>query len=454
MNTLLSRQIQKFLGNIDTIPKELLPLLDSISETYEGFEKDRNLLERSLDLSSKELMDVNQKLRQEIEVRKIVEQSVLEREKFLSDILESIQDGISVLSPNLDIIRVNAAMEKNYQHTMPLKGKKCYQAYHMSDKRCEKCPSLRALETCHLEMEEVKLIQKDGVVSGDLEVFAFPMLDDSGKPTGVVEYVRDVTQRKEAERKQASLLEQVMKANEELTRFAYVMTHDLKTPLRGISTLTTWLKNDNSEELSEDARTKLEQLDSRTQRMHNLIDGLLAYTRLISSYEKIETINLNELLQDVITHIDKPDSIKINIKKELPVIKCEKNRINQIFLHLIQNAIKFMDKADGRIEINFTERPKYWEFSLSDNGPGIEKQYHDKIFKMFQTLERWEIAGSAGIGLSIVKNAVEAHGGQIWIESDVGNGSIFYFTIPKNLNLYLLNAVSLNDDSAIETNIS
>ncbi len=453
MNQLLKRQIQKYFGNIDTIPEDLISLFDSISDAYDGFEKDRNLIERSLELSSKELMDVNKKLRDEVEVRNQAERTVLEREKFLTDIFESIQDGISVLSPNLDIIRVNAAMEKNHQHTMPLKGKKCYKAYHMSDKRCEKCPSVRALETCQLEMEEVKLVQKDGA-AGDLEVYAFPMLDDSGKPTGVVEYIRDVTQRKEAERKQASLLEQVMKTNEELTRFAYVMTHDLKTPLRGISTLTTWLKNDNSIELSEDACKKIEQLESRTQRMHNLIDGLLAYTRLIASSGKIETINLNELLQDVITLIDIPDNIKINIKRELPVIKCEKNRINQIFHHLIKNALKFMDKADGRIEINFTERPKYWEFSISDNGPGIEKKYHDKIFQMFQTLERWEIAGSAGIGLPVVKKAVETHGGQIWIESNVGNGSVFYFTIPKNLNTYLLNAVSSNINSNIETKTS
>ncbi|MBN2591043.1 MAG: PAS domain-containing protein [Sedimentisphaerales bacterium] len=418
MNTLLSRQIHKFLGNIDTIPKELLPLFDSISEAYEGFDKDRNLIERSLDLSSKELMDVNQKLRQEVEVRKQAEQSVLEREIFLSDILESIQDGISVLSPDLDIIRVNGAMEKYYAHSIPLEGKKCYQAYHMREKKCENCPCLRALETGELEMEEVKLVNKDEVAF-DLELFAFPILDASGKPTGVVEYVRDISQRKEAERKQVSLLEQVMKSNEELTRLAYVMTHDLKTPLRGISTLTEWLKNDHSSEISKEAKTKLEQLDIRTQRMHSLIDGLLAYTRLISSPCKIDAININDLIQDVISSLDLPENIKINIKRELPVIKCEQNRMTQIFHHLIQNSARFIDKSAGLIEINFTERPKYWEFSISDNGPGIEKKYHDKIFKMFQTLERWEVSGYAGIGLSLVKKAVETHGGQIWIESNV-----------------------------------
>ena len=431
MNPLLKRQIQKYLGNIENIPKEFIPLFDSINEAYEGFEKDRNLIERSLDLSSNELREVNQKLRQEVEVRKQAEQSVLEREKFLSGILESIQDGITVLSPDLDIIIANAAMENKFNHITPLKGKKCYQVYRKRDSKCERCPSIRALETGELEMEECQLTQEDGV-SCDMEVFAFPMLDASGKPNGVVEYVRDVTQRKESERKQESLLEQVMKNNEELTRFAYVMTHDMKSPLRGISTLAAWLKSDHSSELTEAALLKLEQIESRTQRMHSLIDGLLTYTRLISSEDKIDTININDLIRNVLTNINLPENIRVEIKKELPIIKCEQNRMKQIFHHLINNSIKYMDKPNGLIEINYVERPKFWEFSIYDN-------------------ERWEISGSSRIGLSIVQKCVEINGGKIWLESTPGQGSIFYFTIPKAIPANLVNSASTNKYSVKET---
>ena len=113
-----------------------------------------------------------------------------------------------------------------------------------------------------------------------------------------------------------------------------------------------------------------------------------------------------------------------------------------------------MDKSAGEIDINFVERPQYWEFSVSDNGPGIDSKYYDKIFKIFQTLERWEISGSAGIGLSLVKKAVELHGGKIWIESNMGHGSIFIFTIPKNINTSLLNSITSKDNTALDSNIS
>ncbi|MBN1975193.1 MAG: hypothetical protein JW787_16235 [Sedimentisphaerales bacterium] len=328
MNTLLNRQIQKFIGSLDTIPEELLPLFKAINEAYEDFEKDRTLIERSLDLSSKELMEVNNKLRKEVEVRKY------------------------------------------------------------------------------------------------------------------------------AEEKQAELLDQVMKANEELTRFAYVMTHDLKSPLRGISTLAAWLKDDHSRELSEEAISKLNQINNRTQRMHNLIDGLLAYIRLISSPDKISAIDTNVIIQQTVESLELPENIQVCIKKQLPVIECARGKITQIFQHLIQNSIRFIDKQQGLIEINCIERPQYWEFSISDNGSGIDKKYYGKIFKMFQTLERWEISGSAGIGLPIVKKAVEILGGRIWVESNVGEGSIFYFTVPKNSRSYKLNTSFKNENSISETSIS
>jgi|WetSurMetagenome_2_1015567.scaffolds.fasta_scaffold134177_2 two-component system, LuxR family, sensor kinase FixL len=453
MNPLLKRQVQKYFGDIEALPKELAPLLNAISDAYEGFEKDRDLIERSLDLSSDELREVNNRLRNEVEMRKRTELSVLERERFLSDIFESIQDGISVLSPNLDIIRVNDAMKKMYSHMLPLEGQKCYKAYQNRDTKCDKCPSIRALETGELEMEEVDLVNEDGK-TGSMEVFAFPMLDSGGKPNGVVEYVRDITKRKDAEQKQARLLDEVMKANEELTRFAYIMTHDLKSPLRGISTLTDWLKSDHYNEFSEDGRMKLDQLSTRTKRMHTLIDGLLAYTRLISSPEKICPINLNEIIQKAIESLQIPENIKVTVKQELPVIECERNKFIKIFQHLIQNAVLYMDKPQGLIEINYIDRPKYWEFCVSDNGPGIDQKYFDKIFKMFQTLERWEISGTSGVGLPLVKKAVEIHGGKIWVESVVGQGCNFYFTIPKILYNCTQFTTSSKEDSDLEEIIS
>ena len=165
--------------------------------------------------------------------------------------------------------------------------------------------------------------------------------------------------------------------------------------------------------------------------MHNLIDGVLQYSRVGRVEEDKIPVDLNALIHDIIDMVAPPKNIEITVEDELPTIECEKTRIMQVFENLLSNAIKYMDKPQGAITIGCTDQGDCWQFYVADNGPGIEEKYFDKIFRIFQTLAPRDQFESTGIGLTILKKIVELHGGRIWVESTVGQGSKFFFTLPK-----------------------
>ncbi len=242
---------------------------------------------------------------------------------------------------------------------------------------------------------------------------------------------KEVLEREKAETKRAKLLETVEKTNEELKDFAYIISHDLKAPLRGISTLTEWITKDYSDKLDDDGKEQMRLLSSRVDRMHNLIEGVLQYSRVGRAEEQHTPVNLNELVPEIIDMLSAPESIKITIEDELPVIECEQTRIMQVFQNLLSNAIKYMDKPEGQITIKCREDADSWIFSVADNGPGIEEKYFKKIFQIFQTLSARDDFESTGVGLTVTKKIVELYGGKIWVESTPGHGSTFFFSLLK-----------------------
>lgn len=243
---------------------------------------------------------------------------------------------------------------------------------------------------------------------------------------------RDVTARRLAEQKQTALLRQVAGINEELTHFAYVVSHDLKAPLRGIKLVTEWLCEDYADKLGDDAKEQLSLLQSRVDRMHGLIDGILQYSRVGRIQEESQEVDLNALIPDLIDGIAPPGHIHITVESGLPVVECEKTRVSQVFQNLLTNAVKFMDKPVGEIRVGCAQDGEFWQFSVSDNGPGIEEKYFDRIFHLFQTLAPRDEFESTGVGLALVKKIVELYGGRVWLESEVGRGSTFLFTLPKS----------------------
>ena len=241
----------------------------------------------------------------------------------------------------------------------------------------------------------------------------------------------EVVEREKVEAKQTQLLETIEKTNEELKDFAYIISHDLKAPLRGISTLTEWITKDYADKLDEDGKEQMELLSSRVNRMHNLIEGVLQYSRVGRVEEQNEQVNLNELIADVIDMVSPPENISITIENELPVVYCDQTRIMQVFQNLLSNAIKYMDKPDGQISVGCKDDADSWVFYVKDNGPGIEEKYFKKIFQIFQTLSARDDFESTGVGLTVTKKIVELYGGKIWVESKPGDGSTFFFSILK-----------------------
>jgi PAS domain S-box-containing protein len=245
--------------------------------------------------------------------------------------------------------------------------------------------------------------------------------------------MRDISERKLAEEKQARLMHELESANEELKGFAYVVSHDLKAPLRAIGSLADWLSTDYADKIDDEGKEHMRLLVSRVHRMSGLIDGILQYSRVGRVTEAIVAVDLNRLVGEVIDLLAPPSNITVSVENPLPTIMAEPARIQQVFQNLLSNAIKYMDKPEGEIRIACGTEGKQWKFSVTDNGPGIESRHFEKIFQLFQTLAPRDRVESTGVGLTLVKKIVEMYGGRIWVESRVGEGSTFFFTLPKTL---------------------
>lgn len=222
-------------------------------------------------------------------------------------------------------------------------------------------------------------------------------------------------------------------ANQELQDFAYVVSHDLKAPLRGIATLSGWISSDHRESLDEDGREKLDLLLVRVRRMNDLIDGILKYSRVGRSREETVPVDCNALLAETVDILAPGENFTVKVQENLPTVVTDRTKLGEVFQNLISNAIKYIDKPHGEIEVGCESDGDAWRFRVSDNGPGIDEKYHEKVFQIFQTLGPKDTPGSTGVGLAVVKKIVDQMGGEIWIESESGKGTTFFFTVPFRL---------------------
>jgi PAS domain S-box-containing protein len=235
--------------------------------------------------------------------------------------------------------------------------------------------------------------------------------------------------RDAAERAAAAATE----AYRELDQFAYVASHDLKAPLRGIGNLAQWIQDDVGEKLESESVEHMRLLQGRVRRMEALIEGILAYSRAGRERAAPETVETGALVREVIELLAPPVEAKILIPEQFPNIETERVPLQQIFMNLIGNAMKFTCpvRPDAVISIEWTDVGDAIEFAIADNGPGIASEYHDRIWGIFQTLAARDKLEGTGIGLSIVKKVVESRGGKVSLESMPNEGATFRFTWPK-----------------------
>jgi signal transduction histidine kinase len=283
-----------------------------------------------------------------------------------------------------------------------------------------------------------------------LEFFIEPLRDGANGITGTVGVGIDVTERKRDDQARAFYAaqlrernEMLLRSNQELDEFAYIASHDLREPLRGISNYASFLLEDHGDHLNADGQSKLETLKQLAQRMDALIESLLQFSRAGRVDLAVQETDLNEVVTEVLESLRislEMKHIEVRFDHSLPTLRCDRVRLAEVFRNLITNAIKYNDKTNKWIEIGVKEleplaagelgRTESRVLYVRDNGIGIAPQHHEAIFRIFKRLHsRDKYGGGTGAGLTIVKKIVERHGGRVWLESAPGQGSTFYFTV-------------------------
>ncbi|WP_228892673.1 sensor histidine kinase [Pseudoduganella aquatica] len=369
----------------------------------------------------------------DISARKAAEQALQESEARMRAVFETAVDGIITIDEHGMLERLNPAAERmfgyreaevagrNINMLMPEPHRSAHDGY---------LAHYRATGEKRIigKGREVQGLRRDGsVFPMDLSV-AEMTLGGKRMYTGLV---RDITERKLAEQKSEQLLQELSSANEELTNFAYVVSHDLKAPLRGIGSLADWLATDYAALFNDEGKEHMRLLINRVHRMGALIDGILQYSRVGRVREAVALVDLNKVLAEVLDLLAPPPGIAITVAPGLPTVAGEPTRLQQVFHNLISNAIKYMHRPDGQVTVSCEDDGSHWRFAVTDNGPGIEPRHFERIFQLFQTLAPRDRVESTGVGLALVKKIVEMYRGRVWVESAPGAGATFYFTWPK-----------------------
>lgn len=386
---------------------------------------------QTMELATKaeELAEINEKLKHEIELNK-KSQSELAR---LAAIVQTSNDSIVSLTPDGTITSWNESAERLYGYSEKEALGRSMRMLYLEDNVAEfENVMNQLLKGKTVENFETERVTKHGGIV-HVSITYSPIKGDDGDVVGVSGIARDVSLNKESQRQQNLLMRQLEKTNKELESFAYITSHDLKAPLRAIGSLSDWLYADYAEQLGDQGKEHLGLLKSRVQRMHELIDGILSYSRIGRKDGTLTDVNVGDVITEVLQMIRVPENFKVNVQAEMPTIRAYHTHVTQVFENLISNAIKYCDKDDGRIEVGFEEIPRFWKFYVKDNGVGIDPRYQKKIFEIFQTLKSRDEVEGTGIGLTIVKKIVENAGGDIWVVSEPGIGTEFHFTISKDV---------------------
>ncbi|MGF1675634.1 MAG: ATP-binding protein [Rivularia sp. (in: cyanobacteria)] len=360
------------------------------------------------------------------------------KKSLIKGIMENVVDGIITLDKkdNIDSFNQAAVTMFGYQSEEVI-GKKINLLIPEIN-QTEKAQFTHTISATHQNLSMYMQGNRQVGANFPLEISISNLENGQGKMV----IVRDITEQMQIREKleanvqelsRLSLLlansnQALTERNQELDNFAYIASHDLKAPLRGIINLSQWLEEDIKDDLAPENQQQLELLRKRVYRMEALIDGLLEYSRVGRIEIDREKVDVNQLLAEIIDSLNPPATFNIQISGEMPVFTTKKLLLSQVFANLISNAIKHHPRNNGNISISVEDSGDYYQFAVADDGCGIDIQYQERIFTIFQTLESRDKKENTGVGLSIVKKIIESEGGKITLDSELGKGATFHFT--------------------------
>lgn len=407
--------------------------ITELKEAEEVLRRSREELDSLVKERTAEISAVNKNLQAEISLRERIEITMRQNLKELADVKSALDQHaiVAITDPKGKITYANdkfCAISKYTREELTGQDHRMINSGYHSKEFIRDL--WQTISSGRVWKGEIRNRAKDGSCYW-VDSTIVPFLGPDGKPTQYVAIRADITDRKRAEERQNELMGELKEINEQLNQFAYVVSHDLKAPLRAISSLADWLVADYGDKVGEAGREQFSMLLGRTKRMNALVDGILRYSRVTRQHEEKTSIDVGQVLKEICDLLAPPPGIRIHLAGGFPAVNGERTRLTQVFENLISNAIKYMGKPEGEIHIGWKDAGSEWQFSVRDTGPGIDPKYHEKIFQIFQTLASRDERESTGIGLAIVKKNVELWGGKIWVESQVGQGSAFLFTVPK-----------------------
>ena len=348
------------------------------------------------------------------------------------DALKSAMVGVIIASLEGKINFVNPAFLNifRYKDQNEVIGKNAAELF--APKKVRTFADLTAvIDNVKGDREEFNVHREDGSVFS-VEVSCSNVSDKAGNIIGRMAFFVDVTERKQIKKKLKRTLADLKRSNTDLQQFAYVASHDLQEPLRMVASYTQLLEERYQDKLDTDAKEFIQFAVDGALRMQRLINDLLSYSLVGARQKPVKPTDCNSVLSQVIANlsvtIEQNNVIITN--DDLPTVMADASQMQELFKNLVGNAIKFRSEHAPRVHVSAKQNGNKWLFSVQDNGLGIDPQYNDKIFLIFQRLHSKEEYPGTGIGLAICKRIVERHGGKIWVDSNVGMGSTFYFTLP------------------------
>ncbi|WP_420571105.1 sensor histidine kinase [Kordia sp.] len=385
----------------------------------------RKAAEKILEDKSRELYVLSEELK--ISNAKL-EAAVNEKSSQLAGIFENIIDAYVVMDLRGNVLKMNDAASHLFGYDLSEEPLNVTKLIYTEDVAYAFESFSELIEKGRFSNYTARIFRKNKEIRW-VQINASLVYDTDQKPIAAQGIIRNITELKSLEQQKEKILKQLEKSNNELYEYAHIVSHDLKSPLRSIDALVSWIKSDNEGKFDEDTLQNFGMIEATLETMESLISNILEYSSAGSETNESKDVNLNDTMEDLYRLLFIPEHISMNVLKKLPTVKGDPTKFQQLFQNLLSNAIKFCNKDKGIVEVDFVEEPSFYQFSVRDNGIGIEKKFHERIFKIFQSLNKSK--ESTGIGLSIVKKIVDLYEGTIWLESELGEGTTFFFTIKK-----------------------